>query len=61
MKTGASQVVQWYRICLPCTRHRRHRIDPWVWNIPCRKKWKPTPAFLPGKSQAQRSLVGYSP
>ena len=24
-------------------------------------KWQPTPIFLPGKSQRQRSLVGYSP
>ena len=27
----------------------------------CRKKWQPTPVFLPGKSHGQRSLVGYSP
>jgi len=25
-----------------------------------RRKWKPTPALLPGKSHGQRSLVGYS-
>jgi len=25
-----------------------------------RRKWQPTPAFLPGKSHGQRSLVGYS-
>ena len=24
-------------------------------------KWQPTPAFLPGESQGQRSLAGYSP
>ena len=35
--------------------------DPWVWKIPWRGKWQPTPVFLPGKSQGQRSLVGYSP
>ena len=28
---------------------------------PWRRKWQPTPAFLPGKSHGQRSLVGYSP
>ena len=28
---------------------------------PCRKKWEPTPVFLPGESHGQRSLVGYSP
>ena len=28
---------------------------------PLRRKWQPTPVFLPGKSHGQRSLVGYSP
>ena len=28
---------------------------------PWRKKWQPTPVFLPGKSHEQRSLKGYSP
>ena len=27
----------------------------------CRRKWQPTPVFLPGESQGGRSLVGYSP
>ena len=26
-----------------------------------RKAWQPTPVFLPGESNGQRSLVGYSP
>ena len=26
-----------------------------------RRKWQPTPVFLPGKSHEQRSLMGYSP
>ena len=26
-----------------------------------RRKWQPTPVFLPGKSHRQRSLVGYRP
>ena len=25
-----------------------------------RRKWQPTPVFLPGKSHGQRSLVNYS-
>ena len=29
--------------------------------FPWRSKWQPTPVFLPGESQGQRSLVGYSP
>ena len=28
--------------------------------LPWRRKWQPTPVFLPGKSHGQRSLVGYS-
>ena len=40
---------------------RRHRLDPCIGKIPRRRKWQPTPVFLPGKSQGQRSLVGYSP
>ena len=28
---------------------------------PCRRKWQPTPVFLPGESHGQRSLAGYSP
>ena len=31
------------------------------WKFPWRRKWQPTPVFLPGKSYGQRSLVGYSP
>ena len=37
------------------------KFDPWVGKIPWRRKWQPTPVFLPGKSHGQRSLVGYSP
>ena len=35
--------------------------DPWVGEIPWRRKWQPTPVFLPGESHGQRTLVGYSP
>ena len=33
--------------------------DPWIRKIPWRRKWQPTPVFLPGESHGQRSLVGY--
>ena len=33
----------------------------WVRKTPWSRKWQPTPAFLPGESHGQRSLVGYSP
>ena len=34
---------------------------PRVGNIPWRREWLPTPAFLPGEFHGQRSLVGYNP
>ena len=39
----------------------RRGFDSWVRKIPWRRKWQPTPVFLPGKSQEQRGLAGYSP
>ena len=44
-----------------CRRHKRCGFNPWVRKIPWRKKWQPTPVFLPGESYGQRSLAGYSP
>ena len=35
--------------------------DPWMGNIPWRRKWQPTPVFLPEKFHGQRSLAGQSP
>jgi len=34
--------------------------NPWVGKILWKRKWQPTPVFLPGKSHGQRSLTGYS-
>ena len=42
-------------------RYRRRGFDPWVRKIPWRKAWQPSPVFLPGESQGQRRLAGYSP
>ena len=41
--------------------YMRCRFDPGVWKIPWRRKWQPTPIFLPGESHGQRSLAVYSP
>ena len=43
-------------ICLQCGRPG---FNPWVGKIPLRRKWQPTPVFLPGKSHGQRRLAGY--
>ena len=32
-----------------CSRCKRRRFDPWVEEIHWRRKWQPTPVFLPGK------------
>ena len=51
---------------IPCatTKMRRSQIkeqhDPWVWKIPWRRAWQPTPVFLPGESHGQRNLASYS-
>ena len=29
---------------------RRHGFYPWIQKIPWRRKWQPTPVFLPGKN-----------
>ena len=45
----------WLRPCVSL------EFDPWVWKIPWRREWQPTPVFSPGESHGQRSLAGYSP
>ena len=50
--------LRWWRICLQCWGPG---YDPWEGKIPWRRKWQPTPVFLPGKFSGQKSLAGYSP
>ena len=40
---------------------KRCGFDPWFRKIPWRRKWQPTPVFLPGEFNGQRSPVGYCP
>ena len=44
-----------------CLQFGRPGLNPWVGKIPWRRKWQPTPVFLPGESHRQRNLVGYNP
>ena len=44
-----------YRRCKRCGFH------PWVGKIPWRRKWQPTPVFLPGESHGQSGWADYSP
>ena len=45
----------------PACQCRRQGFSPWVGKIPWRRKWQPTPGFLPGEPHGQMSLAGYSP
>ena len=42
-------------------QYRRCWFHPWVGKISWRRKWQPTPVFLPGKSNGQMSLEDCSP
>ena len=44
------------RICLQC---KRLGFNSWVRKVPWRRKWQPTPVFLPGEFHGQRSPAGY--
>ena len=57
-KDPMASLVAQRLVCLQC---RRPGFDPWSGKIPWRRKWQPTPVFLPGESHGWRSLVGCSP
>ena len=61
-KAEASHMTQWEKICLPTQEKEEILVQSlgWVRKNPWRRKWQPTPVFLPGKFQGQRSLVSYS-
>ena len=44
-----------------CRKLKWYGFDLWDRKIPWRRKWQPTPVFLPGKPHGQRSLASYSP
>ena len=57
---GKSIGLPWWlrhlRVCLQC---RRPGFDPWLGKMLWRRKWQPTPVFLPVKSHGWSSLSGY--
>ena len=59
--SGAAPVLSGEESTCQCRRLGICGFDPWVGKILWRKKWKPTPVFLPGEYHGQRSLVGYGP
>ena len=42
-----------------CKRHKRHGFNSCLGKILWRRKWQPTPVFLPGEPHGQRSLAEY--
>ena len=56
-----NQLPWWLRGERICPQCRELGFNPWVRKILWRRKWQPTPVFLPGESHRQRSLLGYSP
>ena len=59
MGLWASLIAQWQKKKKnPPANAGDCRFNPCVEKIPWRRKWQPTPAFLPGKSQGQKSLAG---
>ena len=65
-KSRKSQKESWI-CCIPwwlsgkesTGSYRRCRFNPCVGKIPWRRKWQPTPVFLPEEFHKQRSLVDY--
>ena len=58
-----SGLSRWFSGTESACQLRSHRgcgFSFWVGKIPWRRKWQPTPAFLPGESHGQRSLGGHS-
>ena len=57
----ASQMVLVIKNLPAYAGNMRLGFNPWVEKIPWRRAWQPTPVFLSGESNRQRSLVGYRP
>ena len=49
-QAGLSPWLSGQRNHLQCRRHMSFEFDPWVEKTPWRRKWQPTPVFLPGES-----------
>ena len=44
-----------------CRRCKRRGFTTWIGKIPWKGAWQCPPVLLPGESDGQRSLSGYSP
>ena len=64
-KTKQNKNLQKASLVAQRLKHLPAMWETWVrslgWEDPWRRKWQPTPVFLPGESHGQKSLAGYSP
>ena len=54
-----SGLLRWFsgkEFTCQCRRHRRCKFNLWVGKIPWKRKWQPTPVFLPRKSEKPGGL-----
>ena len=58
LKSRASQVAWWQRICQPMQETQETQVQSLDWEDALEEE---TATHLPGKSHGQRSLLGYSP
>ena len=56
---GFPEWLQWKRICLPM--QETQEMPVWTLSHLWRRRWQPTPVFVPGKCHGQRNLASYSP
>ena len=57
--TGTPVYHVWVYACV-CGHVHEMQLSLYVYVYPWRRKWLPTPVFLPGEFHGQKSLVGYS-
>ena len=58
------ELPKWYsgkESACQCRRYKETWVPSLDWEDPLRRKLQSAPVLLPGESQEQRSLVGYSP
>ena len=61
LKVDTYQILQNSQTVKNLPAMQQSRVGALGGKIPWRRKWQPTPEFLPGESHEQRSLVAYSP
>ena len=62
---SSSSAIKWASLVAQMVKNlcamQETGFEPCVGKMPWRRKWQPTPVFLPGESHGWRSLAGHSP